>query len=183
MARHRDRKKEEKRRGGSTPTQAFSPPKVSSTIPQESILIDKIFDEPRPSVDPLFQAAFDNLSESELINKKSLDQERLSTRAQVKKNHGSDDVIIDLHGKNLESAFRMIDRVFNAPHEKREINYKIITGRGLHSPVSGVLVHEVYQYVVQRYSLRISAISADPSTLTRGGMPMKGYFTVRLKRG
>jgi DNA-nicking Smr family endonuclease len=160
---------------------------VKNTQDQQSQKIspedhDGFFDEVQKPIDPIFQAAVDNISQVDLAHHKSQDQDRALPRTKPKKNLGREDVTIDLHGKNLDSSFAMIDRIFNTPQQKREINYKIITGRGIHSHASGVLVHEVYQYVLQRYSLRISEISVDPSSLKIGGMPMKGYFTVRLKR-
>ena len=150
---------------------------------ERETVVEDFFGEKIPSIDPIFLKALDQISPGDVLRKWALDQPKSNETSKKRKNSGTKHITIDLHGKNLEESFFLIDKVFSSLAGSGPTHFKIITGRGVHSPLRGVLVHEVYQYVLQRYSLRIMEISDDPTLLKVGGMPLRGYFTVRLKGG
>lgn len=93
---------------------------------------------------------------------------------------------LDLHGLNLEEAKRAVDRLiatFKA-QMTTPVRVTIITGKGLHSGQGGgVLVHEIYRYVRQRYDYLIGDIESAPLESALGGVPMRGHFEVELRKG
>ncbi len=92
-------------------------------------------------------------------------------------------VEIDLHGLTLEEAERWvmnaIDRV--APSRDKR-TYKIITGKGRHSNAGrGVLIREIYLFVLHRYGPWIERIEESPDGVRLGGEAIRGHFHVTLK--
>ncbi|RZA12358.1 MAG: hypothetical protein EOP10_31530 [Proteobacteria bacterium] len=92
-------------------------------------------------------------------------------------------VEIDLHGLTVEEAEREVTEAI-ARHqlslEKR--TFKIITGKGRHSSSGrGILIREIYLFVVHRYGPWIERIEESPDGVRLGGEAIRGHFHVTLK--
>ncbi|MBC7660216.1 MAG: Smr/MutS family protein [Chitinophagaceae bacterium] len=111
-------------------------------------------------------------------------QERESVKKQKAKQRGSNVIQeIDLHGLTLEQAEREVAEAItrrSSLNEKR--TFKIITGKGRHSSSGrGVLIREIYLFVVHRYGPWIEQIEESPDGVRLGGEAIRGHFHVTLK--
>ncbi len=101
----------------------------------------------------------------------------------LKKSQTSAVIEIDLHGSTVDEAERIVAAVIarhEAQHEVR--TFKIITGKGRHSSSGrGVLIREIYLFVVHRYGPRIVRIEEAPDGVRIGGQAIRGHFHVSLK--
>lgn len=90
---------------------------------------------------------------------------------------------IDLHGMTLDEAERWVIQTITrhlSTVEKR--TFKIITGKGRHSSSGrGVLIREIYLFVVHRYGPWIERIEESPDGVRLGGEAIRGHFHVTLK--
>lgn len=90
---------------------------------------------------------------------------------------------IDLHGKTLDEAKVHID-LFVLGLQKRfqgVCELKIITGKGRHSEGPGVLVRHIHEYIRLKYGGRILSIGENPADMIVNGLPIRGYFYVKIK--
>ena len=90
---------------------------------------------------------------------------------------------IDLHGLTLEEAERRVTQTIDGVTLGRDTRtFKIITGKGRHSNSGrGVLIREIYLFVVHRYGPRITRIEESPDGVRLGGEAIRGHFHVTLK--
>ena len=65
----------------------------------------------------------------------------------------------------------------------RVFELKVITGKGLHSGDEGpVLAEEVYKHIKSKYKKKILKIEPPPMASTINGIPLRGFFIVKLQR-
>ena len=90
---------------------------------------------------------------------------------------------LDLHGMtSLEAIEHLSEFIEAKSSECRYLKLKIITGRGVHSKVGGpVLVKDIYEFVLERYSNLIQEIDDPPADTILDGLAIRGYFNVHLK--
>ena len=90
---------------------------------------------------------------------------------------------IDLHGQSLEEAKKTVLRGYDhaSSYGHKTVLLRIITGKGKHSGVGGaILPVEIYDFVCNQLKSAILSIDESPSEAKIGGLPIKGYFDVRL---
>ena len=94
-------------------------------------------------------------------------------------------VTIDLHGMRVAEACQHIEEqmdVVLAEAKGQVISFRFITGKGRHSgPEGGVLVREVYEYVLRRFAKRLVSIDAPPFETRLQGLPLRGYFDMKCR--
>lgn len=102
---------------------------------------------------------------------------------EVSKRTASPTVEIDLHGMTLDEAEKWVIQIIaQAPSSTEKRTYKIITGKGRHSSSGrGVLIREIYLFVVHRYGPWIERIEESPDGVRLGGVAIRGHFHVTLK--
>jgi DNA-nicking Smr family endonuclease len=90
---------------------------------------------------------------------------------------------IDLHGLTVEEAERhLMDVVHRFDLASEPRTFKVITGKGRHSSNGqGVLIREIYQFVLSRFGPYILAIEESPDAVRIGGFALRGHFHVTLK--
>ena len=90
---------------------------------------------------------------------------------------------VDLHGKTLEEAKFHIDLFVSSLQNGHQgvCELKIITGKGRHSEGPGVLVRHIHEYIRLKYGSRILEIGENPGDLIVNGLPIRGYFRVKIK--
>ena len=91
---------------------------------------------------------------------------------------------VDLHSLNVRQAKAQLDRLFNSTQfENPTKDFQIVTGKGRHSgPGGGILIKEIYYYVATHYKTRVQKIDSDPSKDLINGLPLRGFFYVRISR-
>jgi DNA-nicking Smr family endonuclease len=90
---------------------------------------------------------------------------------------------LDLHGFTLAEAKSEARRFIGEQLAKNfgRFSVTIITGRGLHSGLSGgVLVREIYHFIQSTFRANIVKIDASPAESTLDGLPLRGYFLVHF---
>ena len=104
-------------------------------------------------------------------------------RREVSKRTASPTIEIDLHGMTLDEAEKWVIQIISQnPSSGEKRAYKIITGKGRHSNSGrGVLIREIYLFVVHRYGPRIERIEESPDGVRLGGEAIRGHFHVTLK--
>ena len=104
-------------------------------------------------------------------------------RQESKKYSSSPTVEIDLHGLTLDEAERkVVQAIARFPFAREKQTFKIITGKGRHSSSGrGVLIREIYLFVVHRYGPWIERIEESPDGVRLGGEAIRGHFHVKLK--
>lgn len=90
---------------------------------------------------------------------------------------------IDLHGSTVDEAERIVAAAIGRHESQHEVKtFKIITGKGRHSASGrGVLIRDIYLFVVHRYGPRIVRIEESPDAVRIGGQALRGHFHVSLK--
>lgn len=92
-------------------------------------------------------------------------------------------ISIDLHGMTVNDAKDHVREQIDSFRSKKyaQVTFRIITGKGIHSgPEGGVLVREIYHYVVMMYRAEILRIDSSPEDTAVGGLPIRGHFDVSL---
>jgi DNA-nicking Smr family endonuclease len=91
---------------------------------------------------------------------------------------------IDLHGLTIAEAEQLVEERFAAwlSRPGQELCVRVITGKGRHSgPEGGVLAGHMHQYVAKRFGHWIRQMDESPDDLRLNGIPIRGYFEVRLQ--
>ncbi len=103
-------------------------------------------------------------------------------KREVSKRTASQTVEIDLHGMTLDEAEKWVIHIIGSARFTTEQTFKIITGKGRHSRSGrGVLIREIYLFVVHRYGPWIERIEESPDGVRLGGEAIRGHFHVTLK--
>ena len=93
-------------------------------------------------------------------------------------------VVVDLHGLTLAEAKQKVESAIqSALNEVFQAEFKIITGKGLHSEDRvGILAEEIHRFVCKRWKDKIESIEMAPSDVQVRGIPIRGHFHVTLNR-
>ena len=99
------------------------------------------------------------------------------------KRTGGGNIILDLHGCTVAAAMNKLEGCIESIlTQNRDVELKVITGKGIRSVGPPVLAREAWDFVVNRYHSRISRIDSCPADTLLGGIPIRGYFVVVFKR-
>ncbi len=93
--------------------------------------------------------------------------------------------VIDLHGKTCEEAEHALETFVLRSFSKnpsQQLEFQVITGKGLHSNGRGKLIREIYYFAKSFFSDQIIKIDSPPFELHLNEVPLKGYFDMTLKR-
>lgn len=137
------------------------------------------------NADEIFTDYLENeFSESVIEEKESWEAPERAVRKKTAES--SDNFFeIDLHGQNLSEAIYSVDQFLRELQKRRSlpvVRCKIITGKGKHSGLGGgILAGEIYDYVKKSFKKSIVHIDSAPMDSTINGIPLRGYFMVRLK--
>jgi DNA-nicking Smr family endonuclease len=105
------------------------------------------------------------------------------SRQESPKRDSNATIEIDLHGLTVDEAERWVIQVISRyPLASEKRTFKIITGKGRHSSSGrGVLIRELYLFVIHRYGPWIERIEESPDGVRLGGEAIRGHFHVTLK--
>lgn len=129
----------------------------------------------------LFLDAVANLSHEVVAEKLAAESDDGRAASTVARSRASGPAVtIDLHGLRLDEAMQYI-RDELAPLWQSSTEVTVVTGKGRHSEGGGVLVKEIYGRMQNEFAGRLQFLDSDPGQDLLNGLPIRGYFRVRVK--